>query len=156
MKRNDRTALSAFLRILPWIVTLLAAAAVGYYILFPGWGYFHSDCTDTILWAQASYDAGALFNPDFEYACLLPFGGQLLMLPFIGLFGVSTTTHAIGMLLFLLLFTASLLLLGRALKWTRAGRRRWRRSPCFCSRRATSCGRSSGGTSFITAWGSCS
>lgn len=83
MKRNDRTALSAFLRILPWIVTLLAAAAVGYYILFPGWGYFHSDCTDTILWAQASYDAGALFNPDFEYACLLPFGGQLLMLPFI-------------------------------------------------------------------------
>ncbi len=118
MKRNDRTALSAFLRILPWIVTLLAAAAVGYYILFPGWGYFHSDCTDTILWAQASYDAGSLFNPDFEYACLLPFGGQLLMLPFIGLFGVSTTTHAIGMLLFLLLFTASLLLLGRALKWT--------------------------------------
>ncbi len=93
-------------------------AAVIYYILYPSALYFHSDCTDTLLWAQASHDAGALFNPDFSYAAMLPFGGTMLMIPFIGIFGVSMTTHHIGMVLFTLLFFASAWLLCRSLKFS--------------------------------------
>lgn len=95
-----------------------SVVAVIYYILYPSAQYFHSDCTDTILWAQASYDAGALFNPDFGYAAMLPFGGTMLMLPFIGIFGVSMTTHHIGMVLFTLLFFASAWFLCRSLKFS--------------------------------------
>ena len=79
-------------------------ALVAYYILFPAEGYLHSDCTDTILWAQASYDSGKLVYDGFQYAAVLPFGGNLLMLIFMPFFGYSMTTHNLGMLLFLVLF----------------------------------------------------
>lgn len=95
-----------------------ALAAVVYYIVYPSGEFFHADCTDTILWAQASYDGGALFNPDFGYAAMLPFGGTMLMIPFIGVFGVSMTTHHIGMVLFTLLFFASAWFLCRSLKFS--------------------------------------
>jgi hypothetical protein len=91
--------------------------AVAYYIIFPSRGYFHSDCTDTILWAQAAYEARSLFNPGFTYAALFPFGGPLLMLPWVGLFGVSMTAHTLGMLAFLILFAAALFFLLRSLGW---------------------------------------
>lgn len=95
-----------------------ALATVIYYIIYPSEGFFHADCSDTILWAQASYDGRALFNPDFGYAAMLPFGGTMLMIPFIGIFGVSMTTHHIGMVLFALLFFASAWLLCRSLKFS--------------------------------------
>lgn len=95
-----------------------ALATVIYYIIYPSEGFFHADCSDTILWAQASYDGGTLFNPDFSYAAMLPFGGTMLMIPFIGIFGVSMTTHHIGMVLFTLLFFASAWLLCRSLKFS--------------------------------------
>ncbi len=100
-------------------VLLLACSVllVGYYILFPSRGYFHSDTTDTIMWAEASYDAGKLFNQDFSYACLLPFGTSLIMTALIPVTGVSMTTHVLGMLLFFLLFTGSLILMLRQMKW---------------------------------------
>lgn len=93
---------------------LLGVFTVLYYIFGPGIGYIHSDCTDTILWAQASYDSGKWISPSFYYAAQLPFGGNLLMLPLIPFFGVSITTHSLGMTLFLLLFTASIFLACRA------------------------------------------
>ena len=54
---------------------VLSAGTVVYYIVYPSAAYFHADCSDTILWAQASYDSGTMFNPDFGYAAMLPFGG---------------------------------------------------------------------------------
>lgn len=92
----------------------LAVGAVIYYIIWPSGAYFHADCSDTILWAQASYDSKSLFNPDFGYAATLPFGGTMLMLPFIGIFGVSMTTQHIGMVLFALLMLASFCLMCRS------------------------------------------
>lgn len=101
--------------VLPLAVILGCFAIVVYYILGPAEGYFHSDCTDTIFWAQASYDSGRLISDNFQYAALLPFGGNLLMLPFIPIFGVSMTTHNIGMVLFAVLFFLSLYALARSL-----------------------------------------
>ncbi len=98
-----------------WTMLAVAVITIGYYILFPARGFFHSDCADTLLWAQAAFDSGGLLNPDFNYACFLPIGGQLLMLPFIPFFGVSMTTHTIGMALFLLLFATALVFMFRQL-----------------------------------------
>ena len=106
--------------VLPLLLILLSFAVVVYYILGPAEGYFHSDCTDTLLWAQASYDSGKLISDNFNYAALLPFGGNLLMLPFIPIFGVSMTTHNIGMVLFAALFFLSLYALARSLGYNLA------------------------------------
>ena len=90
-------------------------AVIAYYILFPAEGYLHSDCTDTILWAQASYDSGKLIYDGFQYAAVLPFGGNLLMLIFMPFFGYSMMTHNLGMLLFLLLFILAAVFFCRSL-----------------------------------------
>lgn len=102
-----------------WIMLLAAAILiVAYYVWFPSRYYFHSDTTDTLMWAAASYDAGALFNTDFAYACLLPFGTSLIMTALIPFFGVSMTTHVLGMLIFFLLFTAALMFMLRQMGWS--------------------------------------
>ena len=75
------------------VFAAISVSGVIYYIIYPSGAFFHADCSDTILWAQASYDSGSLFNPDFGYAAMLPFGGTMLMIPFIGIFGVSMTTR---------------------------------------------------------------
>lgn len=103
-----------------WGWTLLLAFSVlliGYYTLFPSRTYFHSDSTDTLMWAVASRDNGKLFNTDFNYACLLPFGTSMIMYALIPLFGISMTTHVLGMLIFFLLFTAALVWMLREMQW---------------------------------------
>ncbi len=104
-----------------WGWTVLLAVSVfliGYYTLFPSRGYFHSDTTDSLMWAVASNESGSLFNEDFNYACLLPFSTSLIMTALIPLFGVTMTTHVLSMLIFFLLFTAALVWLLRKLDWS--------------------------------------
>ena len=114
-------------RLLPHIPLILCACALLfalalaiYFIVGPAEGYLHSDCTDTLLWAQASLDAGAVFNPDFTYAALLPFGASLWLVPLLAIFGYTMTTHVIGMVIFAVLFTLAAVLLLRRMKWSYA------------------------------------
>jgi len=108
-----------FLRQYSWIALLVfTVVLIGYYTILPSRGYFHSDTTDTLMWAQASYDAGKLFNTDFNYACILPFGTSLIMQALIPIFGVTMKTHVIGMLIFFILFTASLIWMLRKMDWS--------------------------------------
>lgn len=94
------------------ILTLASGfAALGivlYYIIFISKGFYHGDCSDTILWAQAMIDGKTITNPDFRYAALLPFGGNLIMAPFVAIFGYSMKAQIIGMVVFALLFTFAL------------------------------------------------
>ena len=99
------------------LLLIIALGITGYYILFPSRGYFHSDTTDTIMWAEASYESGSVFNPDFAYACLLPFGTNLIMTALMPFTGVSMTTHVVGMLIFFLLFSGGLILMLRQMGW---------------------------------------
>lgn len=104
----------------PAAVILTTLGIVLYYIFGPGEGYFHSDCTDTLYWAQASFDSGMIVSDNYNYAALLPFGGNLLMLIFMPIFGVTMTTHELGMALFAVLFVLSVIYLSRSLgySWT--------------------------------------
>lgn len=104
--------ISASLALLVFVILL-----IGYYIIFPSRGSFHSDCTDTLMWAQASYDSKSLFNSDFSYACLLPFGTSLIMMLLIPFTGVTMTTHVIGMLCFFLLFTSAFIFMLKQMHW---------------------------------------
>lgn len=102
---------------IPLALLFIAVSTVVYYILFPGRNEYHSDCTDTIYWAKASYDSGHIFNEDFDYACLLPFGTSLIMQFFMNFFGLSMTTHILGMLSFFLLFIGFFCLMLREMHW---------------------------------------
>lgn len=100
------------LTLLLCIVFFLAAAGVTiYYITTASKAEFHADCTDTIMWANASVESGHLYDPHFKYACFLPFSISLIMIPLIHLFGLSLTAHIIGMLSFFLLLTVFMLLM---------------------------------------------
>ena len=82
-----------------------------YYIIVLSRSEYHADCTDTIMWANASYESGKVYDPDFKYACFLPFGTNLIMYPFLKIFGLSLTTHIIGMTGFFLILTVSFFLM---------------------------------------------
>ncbi len=102
-----------------WLALLTCSIVlIGYYVLFPSRGSFHSDTTDTLMWGLASAESNSLFNKDFEYACLLPFSTSLVMWPLIELFGVTMQTHVIGMLIFFLCFTCGLIWLLRKMEWS--------------------------------------
>ena len=114
--RNSKRAFSAGSALLLGLA-VFSVLLVGYYILFPSRGVITSDTVDTLLWGQASADSGRIFNPDFEYAALLPFGGNLLMWPAVKLFGVTMAAQAFGMICFFLIFVAAILFFGRQMGW---------------------------------------
>ena len=99
-------------------IALIATATVIYFIVGPMEGYLHSDYTDTIYWADASYTSGKVFNPDFKYAALLPFSANIWFIPLIAIFGVSMRAQVIGMVVFAILLIASLYFMCRSLKWS--------------------------------------
>lgn len=92
--------LSALLTGLLLLVTLLLFFTKG------AWAEFHSDCTDSLLWGEASLRSGHLISHSFYYAAVNPFGGNLFFLPFLALFGATRLTQALGMFSFTLLFYA--------------------------------------------------
>ena len=112
MVKNDSLHKKQIIKLLPKcvliIATLLSAVSVLYYTAFLSKNFVNTDIFDTLIWAKASYESGRIISSDFNYSAILPFGGSLLMLPFIEFFGISFTTHAVGMVLFVIIFLCSL------------------------------------------------
>ena len=96
---------------LPMIVALNLAL---YYIYGPGEGYFHSDCTDTLYWANAALEGDGIFDDQYNYAALLPFSTVWIMQPLIKLFGFGMKAHNLGMAIFALLFAGSIYFCARS------------------------------------------
>lgn len=96
------------LSVLVALPVLLAIAAAIYFILGPAEGYYTADWSDSLYWANASYESGRIFDPTYRYAALLPFSAQLWMTPLVALFGFTMTAQNIGMIIFVLVFCASL------------------------------------------------
>ena len=103
----------------------VACGIVAYFILFPAPGYYHSDWSDTLYWAQASYQSGRLFDPSFSYAAMLPFGGVLFFLPYLPIWGVSIATQTAGMLTFAAVFIAAMVYFFRSWRFTWRGTFLW-------------------------------
>ena len=81
---------------------------------------FHSDTADTLFAAAAVFDAGSIASPTYHHSYFLPFGGQLLVLPFLSAFGIGISALRCGMTVFLLCFVFATYALFRSLKWSRA------------------------------------
>ncbi len=105
--------------------TILSCVLIGLSVLFTLYvivmlepGYYHADCTDSIMWAGASYDAGKLINPDFCYAAMMPFAANIIMWPLIAIFGLGLKAQIIGMVIFFLLFIAALIAVCRQISFS--------------------------------------
>ena len=89
-----------------------------YYIYGPGEGFFHSDCTDTMYWANAAIEGNGIFDPQYNYAALLPFSTVWIMQPLIKLFGFGMTAHNLGMAIFAVLFAGGIYFCARSAKFS--------------------------------------
>ncbi len=94
--------------VLTLLILSVGVGTVLYYIVGPSEYYMTGDSTDSLRWAQASYESGKLISPDFSYAAILPFGGNLVFLPFIAAFGYSVAAQVAGLVLFTLIFVFAL------------------------------------------------
>ena len=100
------------------------AASIGvviYYICGPMEGYLHADYTDTIYWANATYESGKIIDPDFKYAGILPFSASIWFIPYIAIFGVTMTAQKLGMITYLVLQAAAIWFMLRSFKWSVSG-----------------------------------
>ena len=97
---------------------LLSLGILLYYIIGPSRGFFHSDCADSILWANATVESGKVFSEDFHYAALLPFGASLWMVPAVAVFGLSMRAQIFSMSVFAILFVAVLAFFFRSMRWS--------------------------------------
>ncbi len=99
------------LKLMPDILAALflciSFICVCYYIFYIFRDEITSDCTDTILWAQAMVTSGKIFSPTFKYAGFIPFGGQTIMYLFVKALGVTMKAQMLSMLAFTVLFLAA-------------------------------------------------
>ena len=116
-KRRSEETKSFLSYFVPLFLILTAVLSTVYYIAVAAKGEFHSDCTDTILWANASYESGHIYDETFKYACFLPFGVNIMMKPLIAKFGLSMTAHVAGMMIFFIRLAVAFVLFLRELHW---------------------------------------
>ncbi len=103
--------------VIPIIIFLYVIGIVTYYITSAYRGEFHSDCTDTIMWANASVESGSVYDKDFSYACFLPFGINVIMQPLIMLFGLTMKAHIGGMMGYFILLIVFFCLMLKEMHW---------------------------------------
>lgn len=99
-------------KIIIWVVAAViflgAVWVTVYYVTTASKAEFHADCTDTIMWANATAESGHMYDKEFSYACFLPFSTSTIMVPLLHFFGLSMTAHIIGMMCFFILLTVFL------------------------------------------------
>ncbi|MBO5415825.1 MAG: hypothetical protein J6A83_04270 [Clostridia bacterium] len=96
---------------------LLSLWTLMYYITGPALGYFHSDCSDSLLWSRVMLESGEVLSEDFAYAAILPFGSPIWMVPILKIFGYTMKAHIISMCVFTVIFLLSALFMFRSMKW---------------------------------------
>lgn len=106
-------------KLLPLAAALPGLAVILYYLLGPAAGFMTSDCADSLRWAEATLKSGKLISDNFRYAALLPFGGNLVFLPFVALYGFSLKAQICGLVMFALLMAAALYYLARGMEFNR-------------------------------------
>lgn len=105
-------------RIASLSVFLIGVLAVAYYIIIAQKVEFDSDFTDTVIWAKAMITGNGVFDKSMHYAYTLPFGGSILMAPFVAIFDVSYTAHVLGFVLFFIIFVVALYKFMKAMNLT--------------------------------------
>ena len=113
--KADKTKRIIATVIITAFILFLGVGTVMYYIAGPAVGYMTSDSTDSLEWAEEYRITGELISQEYNYAAILPFGGNQIFLPFLSMFGYSVEAQIGGLLVFAILFCAATVYLGRGL-----------------------------------------
>lgn len=77
--------------------------------------YDLNDYIEGVLWADASLQSNSIINPDYVYYYIIPLGSNVIMAPFVRLFGVSIIANQLGMLVYYLIFLVVLFRLSKSI-----------------------------------------
>lgn len=116
---NDRSG--KIIKISGITLFLLGVACVFYFIWSPLFtAEFQSDTAEMLMWAQQILEKHTLISPDFSYSYTIPFGGQLILVPFVKILadrgrGLSLLPLRLGMSVIALIFLAAIFLFFREL-----------------------------------------
>ena len=103
----------------PILLLVFTSVVVMYYISGPLLVEFHSDFTDSLLWANVTAETGDILSTEFNYAAILPFGAPFWMVPILKIFGYGRTAFQLSMVVFALIFISGAYYFFRSLKWKR-------------------------------------
>jgi len=104
----SKKGISVINAVLPLLILAVGVGTVLYYIIGVSKYFMTSDSVDSLFWAQASFESGKLISDDFNYAAILPFGGNLLFYPFIAIFGFGLKAQIAGLSVFALMLAAAM------------------------------------------------
>ena len=103
---------------IPFMLFLAVTAAGVAVILSFSLGMMNYDLWDYIegvFWADATVKAGAVINPEYIYYYVLPFGSNIIMAPFVKIFGTSFLANQLGMIVFFVIYASLSFRLARSL-----------------------------------------
>lgn len=107
-----------------WLDIVLALCSVVILLSFAVYCFSpagNSDLVEDVIWAETSMRAGRLLNPDYAYPYAIPFGGNLVVLPFVALLGVGQPANSCGMLLYYVIFLFTAFLFSSSIAKDRMG-----------------------------------
>ena len=67
-------------------------------------GYDGFDYLEDIYWAKATLESKSLVSPDYNYVYIIPFGANLIMAPFVAVFGISLISNQLGMAVYFIIY----------------------------------------------------
>ena len=73
------------------------------------------DYTEGVFWAEAALRSSSIVSLEYLYSYLVPFGSNLLMAPFVYLFGTTFLANELGMLIYYVIFMLMFYRLARSL-----------------------------------------
>lgn len=73
------------------------------------------DYIEGVFWAEATLKSGSLINPEYVYYYIVPLGSNVIMAPFVRLFGLSLLANELGMIVYFVIFLAVLYRLSASL-----------------------------------------
>lgn len=74
-----------------------------------------NDFFDGEIWAIETLKSGKIVNPSFYYPYIIPFGANILLLPFVKMFGIGMLANQLGMLVFYIIYLFAITSLAKSL-----------------------------------------
>ena len=95
-----KTGIDKRISVLILLASVIIIVSIGVYHFTPG---FNSDLVEGVFWADTSLRGGRLLNPGYLYEYALPFGSNILMMPFVHFLGITHMANCLGMFCFFIL-----------------------------------------------------
>ena len=86
------------------VLAVLIIASIGVYCFSPA---LDSDMVEGLFWSEAAISGNGILNSVFVYSYAIPFGANLMLIPFIRIFGMTQLANSFGMLCFYLIIVAT-------------------------------------------------